>query len=220
MLKYIKEKRPNMRLVKIDGDIGYTLDKVRNGEKFFKISTDHKNWPNKISKVVEELGNILIKEKMNGTKKMQEGWTLPTLINPKYPQLSSEIKNKMRKNIKLSNNSVKDYVEAIIIRENNLLNHVDDIEKYYIDSAKDINSYRLSLKKYLKDVSCAKNKTEVPLLTEKRYQNIIDTNRNMTKNYDRGEVRIGDYLSDNKNKETTSIGGYSSPGSSVIIGVY
>ena len=135
LLKCLKNKRPNMRAIKIDGDIGEILDKVSNGESYFKIATDHKEWPNSLQSIIIELLNELKKE-INKNENIDK-----PLSNPKWPELDKKTKKALTSTIVKKNNTIRDYVESIVIREHNLMDYMDSIESYFIQSAKDIQEY-------------------------------------------------------------------------------
>jgi hypothetical protein len=153
LLRHIKNKRPNMRSIKINGDIGGILDRVRDGDTFFKIATDHKDWPTNIVGVVQELLEVLRRERTpNGV------WNDPKHDKSKWPELDSENKMAMLNIAKKKYKTIRNYVEAIVMREHVLINHMDDVEMYYINIAKGVKKYTTALDIFFKSQSkCNKN---------------------------------------------------------------
>lgn len=136
LLKRIKDKRPNMRAVKINGDIGSILDRVRDGDEYFKVATDHKDWPKNMTAVVRELLDILLRERT------PKGiWREPKLLSPQWPEMCYKNVNAMNDIAAKKYKTVRQYVEAIVLRDHILMNHMDAVEQYYIDSARDIQEY-------------------------------------------------------------------------------
>jgi hypothetical protein len=145
LLRYIKNKRPNMRSIKVDGDIGGILDRVRNGDTFFKIATDHKDWPVNIVGVVQELLEVLRRERTpNGV------WNEPKHNAVAWPELSPDNKKAMDDIANKKYKTIRNFVEAIVTREHVLINHMDAVEMYYVNTAKEIKKYTTALSIFLK----------------------------------------------------------------------
>lgn len=148
LLMHIKNRRPRMRAIKIDGDIGEILDRVRSGDNFFKIATDHKDWPASIHAVVQELLEMLIRERMP-----KGNWREPELRSPTWPELCKKNIAAMNDVSKQKYSTVREYVEAIVLRENILMNHMHAVEMYYVHSAADINKYADCLASFLESAA-------------------------------------------------------------------
>lgn len=145
LLKHIKNKRPRMRAIKVNGDIGEILDRVRNGDDYFKVATDHKDWPDSLAGVVQELLEILKKERTPSGM-----WKEPELKTPEWPKMCEKNKAAMDAVTKKKYKTVRDYVEAIVMREHILINHMDAVEMYYVESAEDVKAYTKELASFLK----------------------------------------------------------------------
>lgn len=145
LLRRIKNKRPNMRLIKINGNIGEILDRVRNGDAYFKIATDHNDWPDSIPSVVQELLEILRRERIPSGM-----WNEPKLKTPAWPKICLKNKDAMDQISKKKYKTVREYVEAIVLREHILVGHMDCVEMYYIDTAHDIKNYTSELASFIK----------------------------------------------------------------------
>ena len=153
LLRHIKTKRPRMKAIKVDGDVGDILDRVRRGDSYFKIATNKKQAlaPKHMQGVVKELLAILQRERTP----MGE-WKKPKIKISKWPTLEPKIMNKLTKmsaSIKAKSarpTTVRKYVEAIVLRENELTEHMNAIENYYIQSAKNITSFKAALNAFLR----------------------------------------------------------------------
>jgi hypothetical protein len=145
LLRRIKNRRENMRSIKVNGDIGGILDRVRNGETYFKIATDRKDWPSNITGVVQELLDILRRD-----RESQGMWNEPDIKYPEWPKICSKNIDAMAQISKKTYTSIKQYVEAIILREHVMIEHMDAIEMYYIKTARDIKLYTKELSRFIK----------------------------------------------------------------------
>lgn len=164
LLKRIKDKRPNMKAIKVNGNIGEILDRVRKGDEYFKVATDHKDWPGSMATVVRELLNILSRERTP-----KGSWRVPRLRSPTWPRMCSKNEAAMNAVSAKKYKTTKQYVEAIVLREHILMNHMDAIEQYYIDSARDIKEYKSALVTFLRKTtrSALPCKTEHSLIVKK-----------------------------------------------------
>jgi hypothetical protein len=133
-------KRPNVKAIKINGDIGEILDRVRKGDAYFKVATDHKEWPKNMTSVVRELLNILTRKRTpNGV------WNMPVLSSSKWPRMCSKNEAAMNEVSAKKYKTTRQYVEAIVLREHILMKHMDAVEQYYVKSAHNIKKYESAL---------------------------------------------------------------------------
>lgn len=142
LLKRVKNKRPNMRTIKIDGDIGDILDRVKKGDEYFKIATDHKKWAVSMPDIICQLLDILKREHtQNGPWKTE-------YVLPAWPEIDRDIVSEMLKKSEHKCKSIHKYVKTIVLREHTLLKYLDDVENYYIDVARCIKKIIRNLIKF------------------------------------------------------------------------
>jgi hypothetical protein len=138
LLKYIRRSRPNMRAIKVDGDMGFILDQISLGDKYFKVATDQNDWPATMPAIVIHLIGMLKSTKMSK-------WVPPKLNDPKWP--SGALPKLPSK--KPSHITTYQLMRAIVLRENKLAARINAIEEYYIDAAQDVMAYRASISTFL-----------------------------------------------------------------------
>jgi hypothetical protein len=143
LLKYIIHKFPNMKAIKIDGDIGELLARVKNGDDYFKIATHHKKKVLNIPSIIHKLLNIL---KQGST---HTGPWDPVCVLPLWPELDKNIIKDMKKFNSNKCNSIRNYVKTIVMREHILLNYLDSVENYYIDTTRCVEKYTSNIVKFL-----------------------------------------------------------------------
>lgn len=147
LIKAIKEKRPNMRKIKINGDVGELLDKINSGHEYFKVSADEDDiYPSSIFDVLCVLLDILAKNNIP-----KGVWTPKNVPPPEWPEIEdSKVKelNDFYKSNRHHNN-VYDLVSAIVTRENIICDYLDEVEKYYSKIASDLYEYRDAVNLFL-----------------------------------------------------------------------
>jgi hypothetical protein len=143
LLKYVRHRRPNMRAIKVSGDIGDILDRVARGDEFFKVATDNADWPASMPDVIVELLNILKRERVVRGK-----WVEPAMYNPVWPQLDKEVAKNMGAVGRVPRDTYK-LVRAIVEREHHLLAHLESIGTYYTESARDVRALKMAVATFL-----------------------------------------------------------------------
>jgi hypothetical protein len=109
--------------VSIDGSIGFLLDKI--GEKYFRIVPSAEKVPRTLKYLATSL---LDGEKMTVKE--------PELINPVYPSVPSDLKKTIDEWPQPSDESSA--IKSLMDKEGMMIEYIDVLEQYYVDTAKDI----------------------------------------------------------------------------------
>lgn len=156
LIGHLKKHKPNSRPVAIDGSAGEILARLEDGADYFKISTNATDAkvPSTLSAIARDLLNTMVKIKCDRPSNTPMD-AAPTLKRPSWPDIPSSVLDKMESaNVKgEACATVRACVEAIVMREHELIGHMDAIEQYYSDSAKDIISYTGALQQHFE--ACA-----------------------------------------------------------------
>lgn len=120
----------NSEPINIDGSIGFLLDKI--GEKHFRIVPSSEKVPRTLKFLVSTL---LVGEKMVVKE--------PELINPTYPLVPEELKNRID-NWPQPNDEAS-AIQSLMDKEGAMIDYIDSLEQYYVDTAKDLMSIARSL---------------------------------------------------------------------------
>ena len=141
---FIKKHKPNMRKIKVSPNIGTVITQIKKNDKFFKY--DHKTGSNIIEVIGETLDTL-------GKSRIPQGmWRPPRLINPIYPKLDNARMQKLiaAEKSKLSTRStLRERLLVILNVERILIDHINEIEQFYVSLAGDINKIAKSLKDFL-----------------------------------------------------------------------
>lgn len=124
--------KPKERIL-IHGDMGRILADVPNAGEYFEIATHGERAPRSYADVIAVL---------MGTVGEAHGATQLPLHPPAYPTFSAELKAPSP-----APSSVRDYVEAIVLREHDMADHMAAVEKYYVDVARSLGEYNDALRK-------------------------------------------------------------------------
>ena len=115
--------------VDIDGEIGFLLDKV--GDKYFQVVPSSE----KVPRTLRYLAKSLLSE-ADELKIASE----PELIDPEFPELSESLKNKIDNWSQPDDDNQSNHIKALIAKEGSLVEYVSELEKYYIDVARDLKT--------------------------------------------------------------------------------
>jgi hypothetical protein len=132
----IKNKNGTMKKIKVGADVGEILTRIENGREYFKIDTKGKDIPTDMPEIINILLNIL-KTKYKGlyTWKINKHESV-------WPDMDSSLKDAVEKSGKDKNcKNIKEYVKEIIKREHILLEYLDKVENYYLETARCIKKY-------------------------------------------------------------------------------
>jgi hypothetical protein len=155
---HMKKHKPDSRPLAINPAAGEVLARLTEGETYFKIVTDRDDVPATLTAIVRELLNKMVTVKCSRptTAPME---TAPAIKRPTWPAIDPEVAAKMDawpgqpKAARPSDAgpsattppSLRSYVEAIIMREHELVAHMDAVERYYVDTARDLITYTAAL---------------------------------------------------------------------------
>jgi hypothetical protein len=121
------------RVIKIDGEIGWLLDRIPDGGAYFEIDTDGQGASTLADVLERALDGLECLASVDDANVQ--------LIRPTWPEISNEAINKLDELAKGDMPSIRAYVEAIVMRECALVDHMDAVEQYYADIARDIQTY-------------------------------------------------------------------------------
>lgn len=160
LIKVNKMKRPNMRKIHITGKLTQLFEKVWRGRSYFRMNVNSQEVPADMITLVQKLLGELKKNNYPKGKWIDPEISLivkPELcvhMNAKRDDEIKNIKQKMKSNINaykkddIHFHTIKEYVNAILMREKLYIDHVEEVEKYYIALAKNIIKITKSIKKY------------------------------------------------------------------------
>lgn len=156
-----KRKKPNAKKIKISPNMAALMEDIWKNKSFFKYVVNSDEVPNNMMELMMYMLDTIEKNKPPKGR-----WVDPQLEMIKYPHLCPVSKNKLvvmidneKKKLKqkIKNNKdmndmdiVKEYVFTVLNIENLLIDHVDDVEKYFVHLAKNMNKIFNSLKKFFK----------------------------------------------------------------------
>ena len=139
----IKKHKPNMRKIKVSPGLGTIITQIKKNEKYFKYNV------NTNSGITELIGTTL--ETLKKSRIPQSMWKPPRLSKPIYPELDEGIQAEVDAIRNLDRGAgLRDYLKAILDIENALMEHINEIEQFYVCLAGDIKKIEESLKKFLK----------------------------------------------------------------------
>ena len=151
----IKKKRPSSRKIKVSATMAFSIGKIWKDSKHFQYVVNSSDVPSNMAELTIHMLGIM--EKIN-TKKGR--WTTANIEEYSYPCICSINKNTLfsfiedeKKDLSLrvnDNNIIKETIMTILIIESLIINHVDAIEKYYINAAKNISKIYDDLKVYFR----------------------------------------------------------------------
>lgn len=155
-----KRKKENARKIKISPSMAAIIEKIWKGKSYFRYVVNTDEVPNNMIELMLHMLEII--EKNKPPKGL---WKEPQVDVVKYPcfckiskvQLEAMIndeKKELKQRIKLRNATgievVQEYILTILTIENLLTSHVDNIEKYYIELAKNMSKIFKSLRVFFK----------------------------------------------------------------------
>jgi hypothetical protein len=153
VIKYLavvhRKKRPNSRRIKISPEMALIIEHIWGGKNYFKYHAFGTEVPQNMIELINHMLDTIQKDRPK-----QGIWVEPKLIRTTYPVLTAKIKESMEKDIvqikkELSSKSkVIDYVLAVIKVRKVLSDHINNIEMYYVQNAKNIGKILKSLKKF------------------------------------------------------------------------
>jgi hypothetical protein len=160
----IKRKKVNMRKIKISPELALVMEKVWRRGSYFKYVITGDDVPDNMVVLMHKMLDLLGKSRIPKGK-----WKEPVLIEVKHPCFCTIAKQKIvdliaqqRADLKttIKNNGgvfkmepldvVREYIMTILTIENIISHHIEDIEKYYVSLAKNMNQILASLKVFLK----------------------------------------------------------------------
>lgn len=153
-----KKKRKNARKIKISPEMALTIEGIWNNKSYFRYVIKDDSVPDDLIKLL-----LHILQSIENTRPPKGVWECKDLSVVKFPQLNKkEIEKKIKeekedlvKRLKSCKNEIKkiqEYIFSILKIENILLDHMNNIEKYYIEVAKNLNKILKGLKGYFTSI--------------------------------------------------------------------
>ena len=153
-----KKKNPDSKKIKISPEMAVMVENMWRPDVYFQYMVNSDSIPNNMIKLAIRMLDIVKKN-----NPPQGVWVEPNLEIVEYPCLctlkKTKVSNmindekkkldvKIKKNKNLDN--IKEYISTILTIENIIINHVNDIEKYFIIAAENMNKILASLKKFFR----------------------------------------------------------------------
>jgi hypothetical protein len=89
---------------------------------------------------------------MLGDVKVARGlWSNPIFTKPIYPVLDIATIELIEKKKKEKRKTVSEHISLILEIESTLIDHIENIEKYYIETSKDLDKILLGIKMFIRN---------------------------------------------------------------------
>jgi hypothetical protein len=154
-----KKRKPTASKIKISPQMAELIEKIWQGRSYFTYVVNSDNVPNDMMSLM-----LYMLETIEKNKQPMGKWIEPTLDIVKYPKIQQshtisdinlmidEEKEKLKQKIKNKNGIevINEYIFTILTVENILIDHVDNIEHYFIQIARNMDKIFDSLKIFFK----------------------------------------------------------------------